>query len=138
MGYSTDFDGELKFKKPLTKKQIEKLETFLGEDCRDHEEWGQLDLTYIDLKLTKDQSGLKWDGSEKTYDLVDKVNLIINEMHKDFPDFELEGQLTAQGEDMKDRWYLAIENGFACKRKTLVKTVICPECNHEFLVNNEI
>ena len=59
------------------------------EDCRKHPEWGDTNLSYIDLQLTDDFSALEWDGSEKTYNLQDKVNLIIREMKKDDPDFEL-------------------------------------------------
>lgn len=68
---------------------------------------GKTNLTYIDLELSKDYSGLKWDGSEKTYDLKDKINLIITEMKKSFPDFELEGHLLAQGDSIEDRYYIS-------------------------------
>ena len=113
MGYDTQFDGILKFKNELTIPQLTKIRTFLGEDCREHPEWGKTNLTYIDLELSKDYSGLEWDGSEKTYDLKDKINLIITEMKKSFPDFELEGHLLAQGDSIEDRYYISIENGLA-------------------------
>ena len=83
MGYSTEFIGELLFTKELKASEIVKIKSFLGQDCRNHPEWNAKQLTYIDLEFTDDFTGLKWDGSEKTYDLVEKVNLIIDIMKKD-------------------------------------------------------
>ena len=139
MGYSTDFDGELKFTTELTTKQLAKLSTFLGEDCRDHPEWGAKHLTYIDLEITKDFMGLKWDGSEKTYDLTEKVNLIIDEMRKEYPEFGLEGSLHAQGEDITDRWSLVIDDGRAIMREVVIKgrKIRCPHCGEEFFIDEE-
>jgi hypothetical protein len=137
MGYTTNFKGVLLFTKELNGKELKKVKSFLGEDCRQHEEWGRTDLSYIDLELTDDFSGLQWDGSEKTYDLQDKVNVIIDEMRKEFPDFGLEGHLVAQGEDVEDRWTLSIEaNGRAVKRPVEVKgaKVKCPHCGEKFIV----
>lgn len=113
MGYDTNFKGELKFTNELTAKQIARLQTFLGEDCREHPEWNRNDITWIDLEFTKDFSGIRWNGSEKTYDLAEKINLIINEMQKEFPDFGLKGELLAQGEDINDRYYIIMQNNKA-------------------------
>ena len=134
MGYSTEFKGELKFTTELTGKQLLKVKSFLGEDCREHPEWGATGMTYIDLELLDDFTGLKWDGSEKTYDLVYKVNLIIAEMNKEYPEFGLVGELMAQGEDFDDRWVLKAE-GYTAKREDIVMTgekVTCPHCGEDF------
>lgn len=139
MGYSTDFLGELKFTTDLTTKQLGEVKAFLGEDCRDHPEWGRTDLSYIDLELLDDFSGLKWDGAEKTYDLPDKINIIIEEMRKKYPEFGLEGKLLAQGEDFNDRWSLIMENGIAVKRDIVIKgkKIQCPNCEEWFIVEEE-
>lgn len=113
MGYTTKFSGVLKFVNPITPEQILKLQTILGEDCRDHPEWGARHLSYIDLKITKDSAGLQWDGSEKTYDLPEKVNVVIDQMQKEFPEFALTGRLLAQGEEVGDVWHLVMENNRA-------------------------
>ena len=118
MGYSTTFKGELKFTIELDAEHIAKIKSFLGEDCREHPEWGNTKLTYVDLEFTENFSGLKWDGSEKTYDLVDKVNLLIENIKKEYPDFGLYGELSAQGEEASDQWILTIENGKATNKKT--------------------
>lgn len=115
MGYNTSFKGKLKFKKELTIKELNKLETFLGKDCRNYPDLGNTELTYIDLELTEDKDGLTWDDSERTYDLVKKVNLIIRNMQKEFPDFGLEGELKAQGESSDDIWKLKIVDNIAIR-----------------------
>ena len=140
MGYTTSFKGELLFTKELKASELAELSKFLGEDCRDHPEWNNTSLTYIDLKLNKDFTGLEWDGSEKTYDLVDKVNLIIDNMKTISPNFGLTGELLAQGEDVGDVWHLTIENGKAKYKKIDLshkKKVTCPHCEEEFFLEEE-
>lgn len=140
MGYTTEFSGELLFVEELRASELAKLNQFLGEDCRQHPEWGNTGLTYIDLELTKDFSGLKWNGAEKTYDLVDKVNFIIEEMQKVYPDFELTGELLAQGEEIGDVWRLVMENNVAYERKIDLshkRKVTCPHCEEEFFLEEE-
>jgi len=136
MGYSTEFRGELKFTKELTASQLAKVKSFLGEDCRDHPEWNATDLTYIDLEFNDDFSGLRWDESEKSYGLVEKVNLIISEMKKKYSDFSLSGELLAQGEDLEDRWLLKMENGKALQIDITIqgKKTTCPHCGEEFII----
>jgi len=114
MGYTTRFTGTLKFKNELTIQQLIKLKEYFDTDSRKHPEWGPQAFNYIDLELAKDASGLQWDGSEKTYGMVEAVNFIITEMQKEFPDFSLTGSMLAQGEEIGDIWRLIInENGIA-------------------------
>jgi hypothetical protein len=136
MGYSTSFDGRLDFASDITVKQLSKIKEFLGEDCREHPEWKNIDLTYIDLELTDDLLGLKWDGSEKTYDLDKKINLIIEQLQKEFPDFELQGELMAQGEEVEDRYKIVIENNIAKIVDIPItgQRVVCPHCEEPFIL----
>ncbi len=125
MGYNTEFSGILKFTEPITLGQTIVLNLILGEDCRNHPEWDAMGLTWIDLELVKDTRkmlyiGLHWDGAEKTYDLVEKVNLILKLMWKQFPDFGLKGQLKAQGQDANDTWLLTMKNRKAIREEYLV------------------
>tara|TARA_Y100000310_G_C20685685_1_gene818792 strand:+ start:799 stop:1224 length:426 start_codon:yes stop_codon:yes gene_type:complete len=134
MGYSTDFNGILYFTKGLNRNEKNELEKFLGADCREHPEWKSPNLTFIDLEFSYDESGLEWDGSEKTYDLAEKINLIVKEMKKKFPDFGLVGEMIVQGQEMDDRWLLKIENGIAKETQliTISEKVKCPHCGEEF------
>lgn len=126
MGYSTQFDGMLKFNPELTASQLAKVSAFLGEDCRDHPEWDRPGKpysghTYIDLELTDDFSGLKWDGSEKTYELPEKINMMIDLLNEDF-EFGLEGAMRAQGGDIGDVWLLVMENNEAKVKEAVYHT----------------
>lgn len=142
MGYSTDFSGSLKISPKLDKSQKDYLKTFLGADCRDHKEWFALipdwkhsrNLTYIDLELTDDEDALQWDGSEKTYDLAEKVELIIKLMRIKVPEFSLHGKLYAQGESRNDTWILRADGDVVVEETIdlVTKTVTCPNCQHHF------
>lgn len=137
MGYNTDFSGELQFKNELTASQIAWLEQFMSADCREHPEWENPDnINYIELEITEDYTGLRWTGTEKTYNMCEAVNLITREMRKKWPDFELTGEMEAQGEDMDDTWKLVMDNGVAIEKKVKKMVagdeVCCPHCNKTF------
>lgn len=129
MGYHTEFSGELKFVSKLTAKQKAAIIDICGEDCREHPEWGNLELDFIDLELNKSGTGLEWNGGEKSFDMVGQVNVVIREMRKRWPKFGLTGALLAQGESVKDRWSLRInETGWAFADYQSV--IVCPHCGH--------
>ena len=142
MGYSTDFSGVLTFKNMLNAAQIARLNKVLGEDVRAFKyevahfwDEAKFDGYHIDLEFTHDFDGIKWNGTEKTYHMVGAVNGIVKYMKHLFPDFELEGTLDAQGEDVKDKWKLKIVHGVAAKYNEDVdftEYVQCPDCGHEF------
>lgn len=127
MGYSTDFDGVLTFKEPLTSDALGYLNTFLDERS------DEIDA-YVDLEITKDFKGIKWNGAEKTYYMVEAINFITEKMREKYPEFELEGQFNAQGEDFSDRWVLDMVGGKAVKKEVVLKgkIITCPNCEEEF------
>lgn len=137
MGYSTDFKGSLLFTQEATGQQLKALKAMMEEDCREHPEWGaSKEASYIDLELNDDFSGLQWNGAEKTRAMVECVNIILNEMRKQWPDFGLTGTLVAQGESLEDRWALTIENGVALKKDIHIAGIRaeCPNCAHKFII----
>ena len=142
MGYNTQFEGVLKFKKPLSEFELLFIKTILGEDTRDHPDWkkSNIDASYIQLELTKDKSGIQYDGSEKFYNSVEAVNLVTMVMRDKFPDFCLEGSLIAQGEAVSDRWSLIInEWGLASRVDIQIKgqKIQCPHCEDYFYLEIE-
>lgn len=113
MGYTTEFNGVLKFNVELRPKELAHLKKFFGEDGREHPEWKDnphymKDWYYLDLDLNEDFDGIQWSGAEKSYGMVDQVNFLIVEMRKLVPNFGLIGRLSAQGEDSDDSWTLDI------------------------------
>jgi hypothetical protein len=140
MGYTTQFDGTLRFTHELSVPQLAKLQTFFGEDPSDHPEWLKEpgdQYSYLQYELTKDFTGLEWDGGEKFYNAVEALNLILLNMRAEWPGFGLEGELHAQGEDMRDRWVLAIENGRAVRRDVKIEGSIyeCPGCGEHVITS---
>jgi len=138
MGYNTQFKGELKFIVEPTVPMIAKLNSIFGADPREHPEWNAgRDSGYIDLMLNKDFTGIKWDnGCEKTYYLEKSVNIVLEQMRKEWPEFGLSGSMLAQGEDIEDRWELYIgEDGLAHKRDVplIGAQITCPHCRHKFI-----
>ena len=109
MGYDTSFKGELKFSESLTERQLQHIQLYLGKDCRDYPEWKTKDLTNIDLKLSKDNKGIEWNGSQKTSNLDKKIKFIIDEMRKVIPNFIIKGNLLAQGENIEDRYLICVD-----------------------------
>ena len=109
MGYSTDFFGELLFREGTmkTEEELILIESILGRDARDVPTWkifGSKDMTHMDLTYNKFRTGIKWSGDEKTYDLPEKVALLIRIMRSQNPNFGLFGKMKAEGERDDDRW----------------------------------
>jgi hypothetical protein len=135
MGYNTEFKGSFTFKNELTTPQMAKLNTILGEDVRDHKNWPMgYECTFIDLEFTPDFTGLQWDNSEKSHDMEDMLNLIMEIMQSYMSGFHFEGEMIAQGEDIDDRYRIVIENDFAVRKEIDMtgKKIKCPLCEGDF------
>lgn len=109
MGYNTSYTGDIRFKKPLTQEQIDHLSIFLGGDTRDHPGWRPFlpkDTSYIhiDLEWVGNGTGLVWDGCEKSNYMVESLNFLSSVMRSRWPDFQFEGTMLAQGEEVGDLW----------------------------------
>lgn len=142
MGYNTDFEGQLKFTMPITSDILADLGRMLRNkdaseiDCEEYKKHSSDEWRYINLEFGQDFKSIQWDANEKTYGMQHAVNFIISVMRKKFPDFGLEGEMIAQGEDCEDRWKLVIVDGRAIKQpiEIIGKKAECPECGHVFLI----
>ena len=136
MGYNTNFDGILKFKHEPTGKELAKLKTILGQDCRNHKEWETDCTDSIDLMLTDDFSGVTWDESEKTYNLDKSINILTTQMRKKYSNFCLQGTLTAVNDYGEHFKIILDENGFAeCfVSPVLGDDIECPCCKEKFIL----
>lgn len=124
MGYSTRFEGELKFVHSLIFDEWRELNQLLGADIRDFPGLNdnapfRLGFTFIDLEYTDNLDGLRWDGSEKTWGMIDQINFISHQMRKINPKFQLEGEMRACGEEFGDMWLLKIDNNGRAYREDL-------------------
>lgn len=117
MGYNTDFGGELKFTSPLSAKHVKMIENLSGVS---HRKPGR-HWSYFDLVVTDDGSGIQWSGAEKTYELDDQVNFLIDHMRANgCPEFGLTGEMNAHGDERDDDWILRMVDG----RATVVKLTV--------------
>lgn len=139
MGYSTSFKGTLAFAKEPTRKELAELKKWLGEDVREHgfdgfgqNNWGK----HLDLELTPDFDGVRWNGSEKTCELHEAVNFVTARMREKFPKFAFCGSLKATGEEADDRWELVMRDGIAVKvdDPPQGRKVRCPHCERTFVL----
>jgi hypothetical protein len=61
-------------------------------------------------------------------------NFVVEQMKKKYPEFELIGEMKAQGEEWDDQWTLVMKEGKAtCVPKVFKSTKItCPACGCHF------
>lgn len=139
MGYTTTFEGVLKFRDGMTVDELRALKKYLDAETSGHPEWGLSQTNYIGLELTSDMGGLKWGGGEKQRGMAEAVQFIIEDMRKTFPDFTLTGTFECQGEDFEDRWDLVAEGDTArvVNYRMVGEPVDCPECGYTFAPNAE-
>lgn len=137
MGYNTNFKGLLYFSQYITLDEVVALKKIL-ESCWERKVSFNKKELYIQLVFDKKVDGLEWDGGEKTYDMVDQVNYILSEMWKTYPNFCLNGEFLAQGEDAFDRWKLVIDdNTRLAKKIDIIKDdgeIQCPHCQEIFKI----
>lgn len=140
MGYTTEFQGQLNFLRPLTaEEELELMKYCSGdmENTGDHPDWLIPEGWrggYIQFVITDDKTGIQWDGNEKFYDAEKAANCVLMNMRAKFPDFTLYGHLDAQGEEFDDRWQLRIgEDGIAYKKVVGIpgRCIRCPHCDEK-------
>ena len=146
MGYTTTFQGALKFTKELTMPELRHLQRVLGKDARSglpadavkfiDKAWL---LDYIDLKVAPGYDGVCWNGQEKSYRMEYQVAFVLAYMRATYPDFGLSGYMDAQGEDIDDRWQLVIQDGqpVVVQKSPKGRKVRCPHCETEFYIDDE-
>jgi hypothetical protein len=94
---------------------------------------------------TVDGSAIEWNGVEKFYDSEEWMRYLIehfigsdpkaNRELKLFQPHTLNGEILAQGEDIKDRWKLIVTNNVVTRRDIPVpddSLVECPHCGGKF------
>ncbi len=146
MGYTTNFQGALKFTGETTPAVLAELNKYIGKDRR---EIGYSDDSiyeggkygnywyHFDYELTSEFDGIMWNGSEKSYCMEDIANWLIDKMKQKFPDFGLSGEMQASGEDYDDRWLLKIVDGRAVHEQQILtgEFITCPHCEERFLAS---
>ena len=140
MGYNTEFEGEIKFSREITVPELRIIQATIdasdvGEiaDMCKYQKKDDDEFRYLDLELTNDFTGIKWDGSEKTYYMVTSLNVFFHAIRQRIPDMSFNGRMDAQGEEVEDVWTIEVKDGVA-RRVEVEKPHMtqCPECDRWF------
>jgi hypothetical protein len=141
MGYTTKFDGEIRFNRELVASEIVLLKEIFEFDPRggDYVKDSPYEFYYIDLELNETLDGIAWNGAGKSYGMVEQVQYVVDRMIEKAPDLVFNGEFLAQGEEHDDRWKLIVTDNKVSEVKIVLKgkRVECPHCGEEFTLEEE-
>jgi hypothetical protein len=140
MGYSTSFEGVIKFSRDLTAAELREINEILEiDDVAEHAKSIGFIATkedmfsWLALRLAKDFTGLEWDGSEKTYGMITALNVIMQVIKRKIQDLSFSGRMTAQGEEVGDIWGIEVSDGKAVRTELKKPAMMkCPRCREWF------
>jgi hypothetical protein len=138
---NVQYRGILKMEPDLKASHLKHLTQFLGKDIRNFPNWEKNEYYHklhysIDLELTPDFEGLRWNGDIRTCEMIPQINYLITQMKETCPEFKLLGKFELHeigkgkiGEIVFD------ENGFAKELKDIPPSgqeITCPHCKQTF------
>jgi len=139
MGYTTDFDGSVKFDRVLTVtelRDLEELADYLTQDDAYSKYNKEHPDSYNQWEPLKDGTGLCWNGGEKFYNYTEWLQWLIDNYL--LPrNIHASGIIRYQGEEIGDVGRLEVEGD----KVTVVEldatgVVECPSCGHKFKQEN--
>lgn len=121
MGYTTQFLGAINVEPPFNAQEIQFLKEFIKNDNIYPDT--NRNLSYLQW-TTFDGKSLEWDKNEKFYDAAEWMSYLIfhffganpiakinsPEKFSFLQGHRLNGKIEAQGEEVKDKWDLIVEN----------------------------
>jgi hypothetical protein len=108
MGYTTEFNGSFQLDKPLTAKQVDKLNTF--SRTRHDDDPTDAPGIWCQWVATADGAEIEWDGGEKFYAYKAWLTYIIEKFLTPWGR-TLTGSIEWRGEDWGDTGTLVVEDG---------------------------
>ena len=147
MGYNTDFSGEIRFSRELTKAEqflikgmLDKLSDAqeLAEEFRytaqEHDYY-----SYHNLRLNEEGNAIEWNGGEKTYEMPTSMRVVIHAITCNIPDIIMNGVFLAQGGEIGDVWKLMVIDNVVIEEKVSLESmgkreVNCPHCGGRFTI----
>lgn len=116
MGYTTNFEGRFNMSETASAEVIIKLRQLEGADGREMDD-PDAPGTYCQWQITRDCSGIEWDGGEKFYDYVEWLQYIIDKILAP-SGIHLTGSVAYFGEEVTDNGMLIIKDGKVEQVKT--------------------
>lgn len=135
MGYSTSFDGSVKFSRGLTVEELRDLEGLVNYSTQsdevdkystDHPD------SYNQWEPLSDGTGLCWNLGEKFYDYVEWMQWLINEYLVP-RGIHTNGTIRYQGEEIGDVGRIEVEDDIVRKIALDPEGIVeCPSCGERF------
>jgi hypothetical protein len=123
MGYTTTFEGELEIFPSLKPEQVTELNRFCrlrhsqrveeGRDANDNREASYAPGLHCDWET--DGFSLSWNGSEKSYDMFEWVQLLNERFFKPWG-CTLEGEVVATGQRPGDVWCIRADGASGLRK----------------------
>ena len=119
MGYTTDFEGRFDLDKELTIEQSTILKR-LSEERHggDLQAFEGFPGFWCDWVPTEDNKGIEWNGTEKFYDYVAWLQLIIDRFIAPW-NIKLNGSVRYRGESFDDYGTIIVDNNAIVVHKKL-------------------
>ena len=105
MGYSTEFEGYLEIRPPLSAAQSRELDKFIRKrHSRDDNDNFEADYApSLNCDWESDGETISWDGSEKSYSMFEWLQELDRRFFTPWGR-KLVGEIVAQGERASDVW----------------------------------
>jgi hypothetical protein len=133
MGYTTNFNGQLEFSRPLTVIEYNELSA-MNEDpdrCYKYTDKGEIPDSYMQWVSNKDGTALEWDGGEKFYNYTHWLRWLIKHYLKP-RGIDLNGTIRWQGEEVGDVGTITVLDNKVTSQKIDINLTECPQCGHKF------
>jgi len=115
MGYTTTFEGHVKFSRKLTLDEKNDLDLISDN----HHDDTKFPGAYCQWVTDKYGYYLEWDGKEKFYEYIEWLEWLIENKFEQW-DIVLNGSLEWQGEEARDRGIITVKDNVVIYKKTLV------------------
>lgn len=115
----------------VTAQKLGKLNKYLGKDARNLGlRPDVIGFHHFDVEFNEDLTGLRWNGSEGTRNMVGILTYLQNEC-----DLTLTGKMLCQGPEFGDRYAIIISNGTPVKIDVALSSEanLCPSCGHQWM-----
>jgi hypothetical protein len=133
MGYTTNFDGGLKFNRVLNVTEFNHLKDF-SEERHDESDYPGIWCQWVS---NDEGTELVWDGGEKFYEYVEWLEWLIDNYFES-QSLVLNGTIRWQGEDISDVGRIDVKDNHVTTTVLDATGVIeCPNCSHKFKIDED-
>lgn len=115
MGYTTSFDGHIKFSRQLTLNEKNELD-YIANESRDED---GMPNSYCQWVTDKHGYYLEWDGNEKFYSYIEWLEWLIENKFKKWG-ITLNGSMNWQGEEAEDIGRITVKDNIVTAQEATI------------------